>query len=99
MPKQGYFLIRQAIGNSKSIDFGESEISLQGMLLMRGLPGAVGVVEEGALAEPFLAEGSPPGDISLVAGPNKYSVLILKNGHLPQRTRSSDQSAENINGS
>jgi imidazolonepropionase-like amidohydrolase len=45
-------------------------------------PGALGVVEEGALADLLLVEGDPIADIKLVADPDRNFVVIMKDGKL-----------------
>lgn len=43
-------------------------------------PGAIGVVEEGALADLLLVDGDPTVDISLVARPEQSFKVIMKDG-------------------
>ena len=43
-------------------------------------PGKLGVVEEGALADPLLVDGNPLDNIELVADPAKNFVVIMKGG-------------------
>jgi len=43
-------------------------------------PGALGVVEEGALADLILVDGNPLENIDLVADPHKNFVVIMKDG-------------------
>jgi imidazolonepropionase-like amidohydrolase len=45
-------------------------------------PGALGVVEEGALADLLLVDGDPIADINLVADPDRNFVVIMKDGKL-----------------
>jgi len=45
-------------------------------------PGALGVVEEGALADLVLVDGNPLADIWLVADPDKNFVMIMKDGKI-----------------
>jgi len=49
-------------------------------------PGALGVVEEGALADLVLVDGNPLADIWLVADPDKNFVLIMKDGKIYKNT-------------
>jgi len=42
--------------------------------------GKLGVVEEGALADPLLVDDNPLADLGLVATPDKSFVLIMKGG-------------------
>lgn len=43
-------------------------------------PGALGVVEEGALADLLLVDGNPLENLDLVADPHKNFVVIMKDG-------------------
>jgi len=45
-------------------------------------PGKLGVVEEGALADLLLVDGSPLDDINLIADPAKNFVVIMKGGKI-----------------
>ena len=45
-------------------------------------PGRLGVVEEGALADLLLVDGSPLDDINLVADPTKNFLVIMKAGKI-----------------
>ena len=45
-------------------------------------PGKLGVIEEGALADMILVDGNPLENLDLVADPEKYFVLIMKDGKL-----------------
>jgi imidazolonepropionase-like amidohydrolase len=45
-------------------------------------PGALGVVEEGALADLLLVDGDPIADLKLVADPDRNFVVIMKDGKL-----------------
>lgn len=45
-------------------------------------PGALGVIEEGALADLILVDGNPLDDINLVAQPATAFVVIMKNGEI-----------------
>ncbi|MCB0169537.1 MAG: amidohydrolase family protein [Caldilineaceae bacterium] len=49
-------------------------------------PGALGVVEEGALADLLLVEGNPLEDLDLVADPDKNFALIMKDGQIYKNT-------------
>ncbi|MCB0227443.1 MAG: amidohydrolase family protein, partial [Anaerolineae bacterium] len=49
-------------------------------------PGALGVVEEGALADLLLVEGNPLEDLDLVADPDKNFALIMKDGKVYKNT-------------
>lgn len=49
-------------------------------------PGALGVVEEGALADPPLVDGDPTADIRLVADPRRNFLVIMKDGRIYQNT-------------
>lgn len=56
------------------------------LLALSGLrspyPGALGVVEEGALADLLLVNGDPLTDINLIADPENNFVVIMKDGKL-----------------
>jgi imidazolonepropionase-like amidohydrolase len=56
------------------------------LLALSGLrspyPGKLGVVEEGALADLILVDGDPIANIKLVADPEKYFVVIMKDGKI-----------------
>jgi len=43
-------------------------------------PGKLGVVEEGALADLLLVDGNPLEEIDIVANPDEYFVVIIKDG-------------------
>ena len=43
-------------------------------------PGALGVVQEGALADLLLVDGNPLENLDLVADPHKNFVVIMKDG-------------------
>jgi imidazolonepropionase-like amidohydrolase len=43
-------------------------------------PGALGVVEEGAIADLLLVDGNPLDDLQLLADPDRSLVVIMKNG-------------------
>ena len=45
-------------------------------------PGALGVVEEGALADLLLVDGDPTADIRLVADPGRNFLVIMKDGRI-----------------
>ena len=45
-------------------------------------PGALGVVEEGALADLLLVDGDPTADIRLVADPERNFLVIMKDGRI-----------------
>jgi imidazolonepropionase-like amidohydrolase len=45
-------------------------------------PGALGVVEEGALAELILVNGNPLEDIDIVANPDENFAIIMKDGKI-----------------
>jgi imidazolonepropionase-like amidohydrolase len=49
-------------------------------------PKKLGVIEEGAYADLILVDGDPLTDIKLVANPEKYFVLIMKNGEVIKNT-------------
>jgi imidazolonepropionase-like amidohydrolase len=44
----------------------------------RSLPGALGVIEEGALTELILVNGNPLEDIDIVANPDENFDIIMK---------------------
>ncbi|APX34870.1 hydrolase [Brachybacterium sp. P6-10-X1] len=48
-------------------------------------PGALGVVEEGALADLVLVDGDPLEDISLLARPDEAFAMIMKDGRVVDR--------------
>jgi imidazolonepropionase-like amidohydrolase len=60
------------------------------LLALSGLrnpyPGELGVVKEGALADLILVDGDPIADFKLVADPDKFFVVIMKDGRLYKRT-------------
>jgi imidazolonepropionase-like amidohydrolase len=43
-------------------------------------PGKLGVVEEGALADPLLVDGNPLENIKLVEDPDRNFLVIMKDG-------------------
>jgi imidazolonepropionase-like amidohydrolase len=43
-------------------------------------PGKLGVIEKGALADVILVDGDPTRDLQLVADPDKYFKVIMKDG-------------------
>jgi imidazolonepropionase-like amidohydrolase len=45
-------------------------------------PGKLGVVEEGALADLLLVDGNPLENIKLVEDPDKYFLVIMKDGRI-----------------
>lgn len=45
-------------------------------------PGKLGVIQEGALADLILVDGDPTANIQLVAEPDKYFLVIMKDGRL-----------------
>ncbi len=49
-------------------------------------PGALGVVEEGALADLLLVDGDPTADIRLVADPQRNFLVIMKDGRIYKNT-------------
>ena len=49
-------------------------------------PGALGVVQEGALADLLLVDGNPIEDIRLIADPARNFVLIIKDGKIHKNT-------------
>ena len=49
-------------------------------------PGALGVVEEGALADLLLVDGDPTADIRLVADPGRNFLVIMKDGRIFKNT-------------
>lgn len=49
-------------------------------------PKKLGVIEEGAYADLILVDGDPLININLVANPDKYFVLIMKNGEVIKNT-------------
>jgi imidazolonepropionase-like amidohydrolase len=49
-------------------------------------PGALGVVEEGALADLLLVEGNPLEDLDLVADPENNFKVIMKDGQVYKNT-------------
>jgi imidazolonepropionase-like amidohydrolase len=49
-------------------------------------PGALGVIEEGALADLVLVDGNPLEDISLVARPETAFAVIMKQGQIVKQT-------------
>ncbi len=49
-------------------------------------PGALGVVEEGALADLLLVDGDPTADIRLVANQERNFLVIMKDGKVHQNT-------------
>jgi imidazolonepropionase-like amidohydrolase len=49
-------------------------------------PKKLGVIEEGAYADLILVDGNPLENISLVGNPEKYFVLIMKNGEVIKNT-------------
>lgn len=49
-------------------------------------PGALGVVEPGALADLLVIDGNPLEDVSLVADPEKNLKLIMKDGRIHKNT-------------
>jgi imidazolonepropionase-like amidohydrolase len=48
----------------------------------RSLPGALGVIEEGALTELILVNGNPLEDIDIVANPDENFAIIMKDGKI-----------------
>lgn len=48
-------------------------------------PGALGVVEEGAVADLILVDGDPLEDLSLIARPEEAFTTILKGGRIVER--------------
>uniref|UniRef100_UPI0030DB127F amidohydrolase family protein n=1 Tax=uncultured Marinobacter sp. TaxID=187379 RepID=UPI0030DB127F len=50
------------------------------------LPGPVGVVEEGAVADLLLVEGDPTADLSLIGDPENNFRVIMKNGVIYKNT-------------
>lgn len=49
-------------------------------------PGALGVIEEGALADMILVNGNPLENLDLVADPEKNFALIMKDGKIYKNT-------------
>jgi imidazolonepropionase-like amidohydrolase len=49
-------------------------------------PGALGLVQEGALADLLLVEGNPLENIDLVADPAKNFKIIMKDGKIYKNT-------------
>lgn len=49
-------------------------------------PGALGVVEAGALADLLVIDGNPLEDIALIADPEKNMKLIMKDGRIHKNT-------------
>ena len=49
-------------------------------------PGALGVVEQGALADLLLVDGDPSADIGLIAHPAESFVVIMKDGVIYKNT-------------
>jgi imidazolonepropionase-like amidohydrolase len=49
-------------------------------------PKKLGVIEEGAYADLILVDGNPLENISLVGNPDKFFVLIIKNGEVIKNT-------------
>jgi imidazolonepropionase-like amidohydrolase len=49
-------------------------------------PGALGVIEEGALADMILVDGNPLENIDLVADPENNFVMIMKDGKIYKNT-------------
>jgi imidazolonepropionase-like amidohydrolase len=49
-------------------------------------PGALGVVQEGALADLLLVDGDPLADLKLIADPGKNFVVIMKDGRVYKNT-------------
>lgn len=50
------------------------------------LPGPVGVIEEGAVADLLLVDGDPTADLSLIADPGNNFRVIMKNGVVYKNT-------------
>lgn len=48
-------------------------------------PGALGVVEEGALADLILVDGDPLADLSQLARPDEAFTMIMKDGQIVER--------------
>ena len=55
-------------------------LSLSGM--RNPYPGKLGVFEENALADIILVDGNPLEDITLLGNPEKYFVMIMKDGKI-----------------
>ena len=55
-------------------------LSLSGM--RNPYPGKLGVIEENALADIILVDGNPLEDITLLGNPEKYFVMIMKDGKI-----------------
>lgn len=49
-------------------------------------PKKLGVIEEGAYADLILVDGNPLENINLIANPEKYFILIVKNGDVIKNT-------------
>ena len=49
-------------------------------------PGALGVIEAGALADLIVLDGDPTADINLIADPNRNMKLIMKDGRIHKNT-------------
>ena len=49
-------------------------------------PGRLGVVQEGALADLLLIDGDPVANIALITDPERYMVVIMKDGKVYKNT-------------
>jgi imidazolonepropionase-like amidohydrolase len=79
---KGFAVTRQALAMATSAN-GE-------LMVLSGLrnpyPGKLGVVEQGALADPLVVDGNPLENIDLVADPANKFVVIVKDGVIHKNT-------------
>jgi imidazolonepropionase-like amidohydrolase len=69
------------LGRAGNFEIPNSELmALSGFI--NPYPGKLGVVEEGALADLLLADGNPLDNIKLIEDPDKYFLVIMKDGRI-----------------